>query len=97
MEMLYQLSYPSTRCLRTQIVFTGIPTQDKKAGDGNRTHVSSLEGWRSTIEPRPQKDISYIIQKIRVLQKTFSEERKCNGEYNGKTFIYYNKKKGTRA
>ena len=24
------------------------------AGDGNRTHVSSLEGWCSTIELRPQ-------------------------------------------
>ncbi len=24
--------------------------QIKKAGDGNRTHVSSLEGWCSTIE-----------------------------------------------
>ena len=22
----------------------------KKAGDGNRTHVSSLEGWCSTVE-----------------------------------------------
>ena len=25
----------------------------KKAGDGNRTHVSSLEGWCSTIELHP--------------------------------------------
>ena len=24
-----------------------------KAGDGNRTHVSSLEGWCSTIELHP--------------------------------------------
>ena len=24
------------------------------AGDGNRTHVSSLEGWCSTIELRPR-------------------------------------------
>lgn len=23
------------------------------AGDGNRTHVTSLEGWRSTIELHP--------------------------------------------
>ncbi len=29
------------------------------AGDGNRTHVISLEGWSSTIELHPQ--ISYII------------------------------------
>ena len=26
-----------------------------KAGDGNRTHVSSLEGWCSTIELHPQE------------------------------------------
>ena len=26
---------------------------NKKAGDGNRTHVSSLEGWCSTIELHP--------------------------------------------
>ena len=25
-----------------------------RAGDGNRTHVSSLEGWCSTIELHPQ-------------------------------------------
>ena len=27
-----------------------------KAGDGNRTHVSSLEGWCSTIELHPQEN-----------------------------------------
>ena len=25
----------------------------KRAGDGNRTHVTSLEGWSSTIELHP--------------------------------------------
>ncbi len=30
-------------------------TCSKKAGDGNRTHVSSLEGWCSTIELHPHK------------------------------------------
>ena len=46
--LLYQLSYrlislttPKTNCFR-------------KAGDGNRTHVSSLEGWCSTIELHPR-------------------------------------------
>ena len=29
--------------------------QTRKAGDGNRTHVSSLEGWCSTIELHPRK------------------------------------------
>ena len=33
-----------------QYLFLGM----KKAGDGNRTHVSSLEGWCSTIELHPQ-------------------------------------------
>ena len=36
---LYQLSY-------YRIIFG--------AGDGNRTHVASLEGWNSTIELHPQ-------------------------------------------
>ena len=27
------------------------------AGDGNRTHAASLEGWNSTIELHPQKGI----------------------------------------
>ena len=27
---------------------------DDGAGDGNRTHVTSLEGWNSTIELHPQ-------------------------------------------
>ena len=30
-------------------MFTGF---SDRAGDGNRTHVTSLEGWCSTIEPR---------------------------------------------
>ena len=38
------LTTPKTNCFR-------------KAGDGNRTHVSSLEGWCSTIELHPH-DVS---------------------------------------
>ena len=30
----------------------------KRAGDGNRTHVSSLEGWCSTIELHPHVQYS---------------------------------------
>ena len=33
----------------------------KKAGDGNRTHVSSLEGWCSTIELHPQNNPSFSL------------------------------------
>ena len=32
-----------------------------KAGDGNRTHVSSLEGWCSTIELHPHRN--YLVVK----------------------------------
>ena len=41
-----------------------------RAGDGNRTHVSSLEGWCSTIELHPQKysnccqSYCYICQQL---------------------------------
>ena len=28
----------------------------QRAGDGNRTHVASLEGWNSTIELHPHKN-----------------------------------------
>ena len=41
---LISLTTPKTNCFR-------------KAGDGNRTHVSSLEGWCSTIELHPH-DVS---------------------------------------
>ena len=34
--------------------------QTQKAGDGNRTHVSSLEGWCSTIELHPHIQLRAI-------------------------------------
>ena len=37
----------------------------KKAGDGNRTHVFSLEGWHSTIELHPH--ITFKIFKARMV------------------------------
>ena len=37
----------------------------KKAGDGNRTHVFSLEGWHSTIELHPH--ITFNIFKARMV------------------------------
>src|SRR5919199_2729016 len=37
------------KCLRQNVV----ARRRSGAGDGNRTHVSSLEGWRSTIELHP--------------------------------------------
>ena len=41
-----------------------------KAGDGNRTHVSSLEGWCSTIELHPH-DSYYYIHHSTVCQQFF--------------------------
>ena len=34
---------------------------NKKAGDGNRTHISSLEGWCSTTELHPHRNALTII------------------------------------
>ena len=34
--------------------FKGFLKKKNRAGDGNRTHVSSLEGWCSTIELHPR-------------------------------------------
>ena len=44
----------------------------QKAGDGNRTHVSSLEGWCSTIELHPRKNMACISQ-----QAIFYNSYKC--------------------
>ena len=46
-----QLSY---RLILISPFSKGSPYFYGKAGDGNRTHVSSLEGWCSTIELHPQ-------------------------------------------
>ena len=51
-----------------------------KAGDGNRTHVSSLEGWCSTIELHPHvslffcvpQDKNYNITRLHKMQPLFS-------------------------
>ena len=34
---------------------TGLQRAEAGAGDGNRTHTTSLEGWSSTIELRPRR------------------------------------------
>ena len=44
----------------------------KRAGDGNRTHVSSLEGWCSTIELHPHLQcINYNIIFYRKCKQNF--------------------------
>ena len=47
---------PDPRLRRPLLYPAELQTQNikHKAGDGNRTHVSSLEGWCSTIELHPQ-------------------------------------------
>ena len=48
------LLYPAELQTHFNIPFSkGSPYFYGKAGDGNRTHVSSLEGWCSTIELHP--------------------------------------------
>src|SRR5262245_6072376 len=39
----------------SRLILTVLPRRPRAgAGDGNRTHVASLEGWSSTIELHPQ-------------------------------------------
>ena len=50
------LLYPAELQTHFNIPFSkGSPYFYGKAGDGNRTHVSSLEGWCSTIELHPHE------------------------------------------
>ena len=49
--MLGGIRTPDPRLRRPLLYPTELQTQ--RAGDGNRTHVSSLEGWCSTIELHP--------------------------------------------
>ena len=49
-NVLEGIRTPDPRLRRPLLYPTELLTQIK-AGDGNRTHVSSLEGWCSTIEP----------------------------------------------
>ena len=50
-----QLLYPAELLARIDA-----PAPDRDgAGDGNRTHVSSLEGWCSTIELHPQETLPH--------------------------------------
>ena len=44
---------PLTHCLEGSCSIQLSYRRMYGAGDGNRTHVISLEGWSSTIEPHP--------------------------------------------
>ena len=43
---------PASRLFRQRALLVGQMDHDG-AGDGNRTHIASLEGWDSTIELHP--------------------------------------------
>ena len=49
-----QLSYRRIAALDTPAEYSG-------AGDGNRTHAASLEGWNSTIELHPHISQSAVV------------------------------------
>lgn len=58
-----------------------------KAGEGNRTLTTSLEGWSSTIELRPQAEKNllsllftlYLITLNRSIQNGGNRIRTCEG------------------
>ena len=43
------------------IVFKTLELPLRKAGDGNRTHATSLEGWDSTIELHPHLSLLSLL------------------------------------
>ena len=47
--------------LRRQLLYPAELSAHNGAGDGNRTHATSLEGWGSTIELHPQTFATCII------------------------------------
>ena len=56
-----ELHQPSSRPQPPNRAARGAPTENKHpgAGDGNRTHTTSLEGWGSTFELRPRR-LSFV-------------------------------------
>ena len=44
---------PDPRLRRPLLYPAELQAHEDGAGDGNRTHAASLEGWSSTIEPHP--------------------------------------------
>ena len=48
-----EIRTPDTRLRRPLLYPTELQAQIFGAGDGNRTHAASLEGWNSTIELHP--------------------------------------------
>jgi hypothetical protein len=52
----------------------------KRAGDGNRTRMTSLEGWSSTIELRPQQPPNHRLTPVAYrLPRLSSSTEPANG------------------
>ena len=63
--------YPAE--LQAHTEFLAVCIRLNGAGDGNRTHAASLEGWNSTIELHPQFHNAYkVYQNIRALSNIFT-------------------------
>ena len=70
-----QLSYRRTRaCVTFQAI---------GAGDGNRTHATSLEGWCSTIELHP-----HFTQCYAIIAKAFFVVKYFSGFFIKKNFYF---------
>ena len=54
------------------------------AGDGNRTHTTSLEGWDSTIELHPQATVIIIAEKLAFVNTFFEKILKISKKYQTK-------------
>ena len=50
--------------LRRQLLYPTELKAQNGAGDGNRTHATSLEGWSSTIELHPRQTLNDKINYI---------------------------------
>src|SRR4029077_4685879 len=56
--------------------------QNAGAGDGNRTHVASLEGWSSTIELHPPCKIAMLLDLV-LLPAAACLDRPIRGDGGG--------------
>ena len=77
-----QLSYRRISTLDTPAIFSG-------AGDGNRTHAASLEGWNSTIELHPHISHSAVASTTPVYNSII--KKICQIIFKGflKNFIFF--------
>ena len=75
---------PDLRLRRPLLYPTELLIRSNGAGDGNRTHATSLEGWCSTIELHPQKShILHALYKYNYL-KLF-----CQTIFNNLIYDFY--------